>query len=328
MRARALISAILTLTLCGCQVLPQTEASVTQFTFPGIESSHSGELPEESGTFDLSEIPEFSGSPSVEVNGNFPYFTKSEIRREPFEYYSELDSLGRCGVTFSCVCQETMPTEKRGSIGAVKPTGWHYDKYDFVDGKYLYNRCHLQGYQLTGENANERNLITGTRWSNTEGMLPYENEVASYVHRTGGHVLYRVTPIFSGEELLARGVLMEAYSVEDSGEGVCFCVFCYNAYPGVHIDYATGDNWLADRSLVQTDPEEQVTAAEESYSPPDDCDFVLNTSSMKIHLPDCDSVQKISEKNRQEYSGSYEELIGEGYSPCGACHPERTVTRD
>ncbi|HOO05361.1 MAG TPA: DNA/RNA non-specific endonuclease [Ruminococcus sp.] len=330
MRAFAALAAALMLSLCSCQILPETQVSVSPFTFHSSESSQKPEeLPEESGSFDLSLVPEFSGEPSTVIHGDIPYFTKDDLTSEPFEYYSELDSLGRCGITFSCVCQEIMPTEKRGSIGAVKPTGWHYDKYDFVDGKYLYNRCHLQGYQLTGENANERNLITGTRWFNTEGMLPFENEVASYVRRTGNHVLYRVTPEFQSDDLLARGVLMEAYSVEDSGAGVCFCVFCYNAYPGVSIDYATGDNRLSDPSLAEEAPQNtREPETRSGYSPAEDCDFVLNTNSMKIHLPGCESVQKISDKNRQEYSGSYDELIEKGYSPCGACHPERSVTQN
>lgn len=333
-RILAAILSALMLSLCSCQILPESGVSIGEFTLWGSESAEgsrpeSAELPEETEGFSFEQVPEFAGEPSVEINGNEPYFTREDLTSEPFEYYAELDRLGRCGQTFSCVCQETMPTEKRGSIGAVKPTGWHYDKYDFVDGKYLYNRCHLQGYQLTGENANERNLITGTRWFNTEGMLPYENEVAAYVHTTGGHVLYRVTPIFLGEELLARGVLMEAYSVEDSGRAVCFCVFCYNACPGVVIDYATGDNRLDETAAPEPqEHEENLPEETEGYTPSEDCDFVLNTNSMKIHLPDCESVQKISEKNRQEYSGSYDELIEKGYSPCGACHPESTVTQN
>lgn len=182
----------------------------------------------------------------VEVNGNVPYFTDEDmsLAKTPCEYYSELDSLGRCGETFANVGVETMPTEKRGEIGMVKPTGWHTVRYDdLVDGKYLYNRCHLIGYQLAGENANVQNLITGTRYLNVVGMLPFENEVADYVHETGNHVFYRVTPDFEGNNLVASGVLMEAKSVEDNGAGVQFCVYCYNIQPGVVIDYATGESW-------------------------------------------------------------------------------------
>lgn len=190
----------------------------------------------------LSDIPEFSDKAYVEINGNKPFFTKNELSTSSYEYYSDLDELGRCSVCYACIGQEIMPTEERGPIGMVKPSGWHTVKYDFIDGKYLYNRCHLIGYQLAGENANEKNLITGTRYLNVEGMLPFENEVADYVEQTNNHVMYRVTPIFENENLLANGVLMEAYSVEDSGEGVCFNVYCYNAQPNVEIDYKTGNN--------------------------------------------------------------------------------------
>lgn len=190
----------------------------------------------------LDDIPPFANEPYIEINSNQPFFTDSEITSSSYEYYSELDELGRCGVCHACIGTDIMPTEERGAIGMVKPSGWQIAKHDFVDGKYLYNRCHLIGFQLAGENANVKNLITGTRYLNVEGMLPFENEIASYVHRTNNHVMYRVTPIFDENNLLASGVLMEAYSVEDSGEGVCFNVYCYNAQPNVQIDYATGNN--------------------------------------------------------------------------------------
>ncbi len=192
----------------------------------------------------MEAVPLWSGAAYVELEDNQPGFTKEEMTLEAFENYSELDYLGRCGVAYANICPELMPTEERGDIGNVKPTGWISAKYDCVDGKYLYNRCHLIGFQLAGENANERNLITGTRYLNVTGMLPFENDVADYVQRTDNHVLYRVTPVFEGEELVARGVQMEAYSVEDAGDGVCFNVFVYNVQPGVGIDYATGESWL------------------------------------------------------------------------------------
>jgi len=194
----------------------------------------------------LEDIPEWSGAAYVELEGGEPGFTKEDMTLEAFETYSELDYLGRCGVAYANICPELMPTEERGNIGSVKPSGWALAKYDCVDGKYLYNRCHLIGFQLAGENANEKNLITGTRYLNVTGMLPFENDVADYVQRTDNHVLYRVTPVFVGAELVARGVQMEAYSVEDAGEGVCFNVFVYNVQPGVGIDYATGESWLED----------------------------------------------------------------------------------
>ena len=188
-------------------------------------------------------IPEYSGNPYVELNGNLPYFTDEELSTTAFELYSELDSLGRCGAGYANICKEIMPTEERGSIGMVKPTGWHTVKYDCIADRYLYNRCHLIGYQLAGENANEKNLITGTRYLNVDGMLPFENEVADYVNDTDNHVLYRVTPVFSGNNLLASGVIIEAKSVEDNGAGVQFNVYCYNVQPGISIDYTTGESW-------------------------------------------------------------------------------------
>ena len=189
-------------------------------------------------------LPEYSDSPYVIVNNNEPFFTENDMTVDSFEYYGELDELGRCTVAYASIGKDLMPTEKRGSIGSVKPTGWHTVKYDIVDGKYLYNRCHLIGYQLTAENANKNNLITGTRYLDVDGMLLFENMVADYIKETNNHVLYRVTPIFTGDNLLADGVLMEAESVEDNGEGISYNVFCYNVQPGVKIDYVTGDSSL------------------------------------------------------------------------------------
>ena len=202
-----------------------------------------GLKPPASATFTLSDIPEYSGEPYVVLQDNWPDFDAGDMSTEALETYSELDELGRCGVAYANICLEIMPTEPRGEIGQVKPTGWHTVKYDCVDGKYLYNRCHLIGYQLAGENANRQNLITGTRYLNVTGMLPFENMVDDYVEETENHVLYRVTPIFDGDNLVASGVQMEAFSVEDEGEGVCFNVFVYNVQPGVCIDYATGVSW-------------------------------------------------------------------------------------
>ena len=192
---------------------------------------------------ELENIPEYCGEPYVILRENQPDFDLVDLTLEPFERYSELDDLGRCGVAYANICLEIMPTEDRGEIGQVKPSGWHTAKYDCVEGKYLYNRCHLIGYQLSGENANKQNLITGTRYLNVTGMLPFENMVDDYVEDTGNHVLYRVTPVFQGEELVARGVQMEAFSVEDEGEGICFNIYAYNVQPGVVIDYATGESW-------------------------------------------------------------------------------------
>lgn len=186
------------------------------------------------------DIPTYNSEPYVVINENQPFFTETTV--SCFEEYPELDDLGRCGAAYACIGIETMPTEERESISQVKPSGWNNNPYDFVDGGYVYNRCHLIGFQLTGENANEKNLVTGTRYMNVQGMLPFENEVADYVASTGNHVMYRVTPIFEGDNLVCSGVLMEAYSVEDSGAGVQFCVYCFNVQPGVSIDYRTGEN--------------------------------------------------------------------------------------
>jgi DNA-entry nuclease len=195
-------------------------------------------------SYNLSEIPEYSGEAYVIINDNEPFFTESDYTTESYERYSDLDSLNRCGVAIANIGVDLMPTEERGSIGMIKPSGWHTIKYDIVDGKYLYNRCHLIGYQLTGENANEKNLITCTRYMNTIGMLQFENQVANYIKETNNHVLYRVTPIFEEENLVATGVEMEAYSIEDNGEGVKFNVFVYNVQDGITIDYKTGDSKL------------------------------------------------------------------------------------
>lgn len=282
-------------------------------------------------SFSLSDVPAYSGKAYISVNGNVPYFTAAELTTTSFETYSDLDTLGRCGVTYACIGQDLMPTKERGSIGMVKPTGWHTVRYDdLVDGKYLYNRCHLIGYQLTGENANTQNLITGTRYLNIEGMLPFENMVADYIQETNNHVLYRVTPIFEGNNLLANGVLMEGYSVEDKGAGVSYCVFAYNVQPGIEIDYATGESKLADGAQQEEqktatvtptpspEPEKQepVTGSEASQA-----DYILNTNTKKFHYPTCSSVNDMKEKNKQEFFGTRDETIALGYSPCGRCKP-------
>lgn len=260
----------------------------------------------------LEEVPAYSGSPYVELDGNQPGFSLEERTTDSFETYSTLDALGRCGPAYACIGQDLMPTEDRESISSVRPTGWMQAEYSFVDGGSLYNRCHLIGFQLTGENANEENLITGTRYMNVEGMLPFENMVADYIKETGNHVLYRAAPIFEGENLVASGVVMEALSVEDEGEGVCFHVYVYNVQPGVEIDYATGESW---------ETRDSASSALESQAEEQETDYVLNTSSKKFHLPDCSSVDSMSGKNRQEYHGTREELIAQGYEPCGSCHP-------
>lgn len=261
-------------------------------------------------------IPYFSGSPYAEVNGNVPSFTEEEITTTGYEFYSELDSLGRCGYVIACVGTEMMPTEDRGNISSVKPTGWVQNQYDgnLVSGGNLYNRTHLIGFQLTGENANKRNLITGTRYMNWDGMVGFENMIADYVKETGNHVMYRVTPMFYEDELVARGVHMEAYSVEDNGEGISFNVYAYNVQPGITINYATGENWLSTEDAPETDSSEKPTEAADAPK------YILNTSSHKVHIPTCASVSAMSDKNKQEYNGELAEILAQGYEKCGACN--------
>lgn len=292
--------------------------------------------------FNAADVPAYSGEPYTAVNNNEPYFTSDDLTTEAFENYSELDTIGRCGVAYANVCLETMPTEKRGSISEVKPTGWHSVKYDNVDGKSLYNRCHLIGYQLTAENANQQNLITGTRYLNVDGMLPFENMVADYVKETDNHVLYRVTPIFTGDNLVADGVLMEGYSVEDEGDGICFCVYAYNVQPGITIDYATGDSWLssekgnsdsssggnsavsqsaADKSGTQQAAVQTESVKETSAPVSTGTEYILNTNTKKFHYPSCSSVKQMKASNKKEYTGSRDDLIAQGYDPCKKCNP-------
>ena len=256
----------------------------------------------------------YDGKPYVVINDNDPDFTDADMTTTSFERYGELDGLGRCTTAFANIGKDLMPAEKRGPIGEVKPTGWQTAKYDNVDGKYLYNRCHLIGYQLTGENANEKNLITGTRYLNVDGMLPFENMVADYIKETGNHVLYRVTPVFSGDNLVASGVHMEAKSVEDNGEGVLFNVYCFNAQPGIAIDYATGDSHKDD-SIV-ADASKSTTAAEANVQT-----YVLNTNTKKFHKESCNSAKSMDASNKKIYTGSRQEIIDMGYEACGVCKP-------
>lgn len=253
----------------------------------------------------LEDVPEYDGQNYVTVNDNIPEFSDEEMVTEPFEEYSPLDSLGRCGTAYANVCTDIMPTEERGAIGQVKPSGWHTVKYNgIVDGNYLYNRCHLIGYQLSGENSNSENLITGTRWMNVQGMLPFENMVAEYVQETDHHVLYRVTPVFEGDNLVADGVQMEAKSVEDDGASICFNVFVYNIQPGIEIDYETGESQIA-----------------EEYEEEENTTYIVNENTKKFHSADCSSVAQMSEKNKKEYRIEREQLIKMGYSPCQRCNP-------
>lgn len=274
-------------------------------------------------TVDLAQIPSYTGSPYTVLNDNVPDFPESDFNTESFETYGKLDSLGRCTEAYANIGKDLMPTEDRGSIGKIKPSGWHTVKYDCVDGKYLYNRCHLIGYQLTAENANEQNLITGTRYLNVDGMLPFENMVADYIKETGNHVLYKVTPLYAGDNLVATGVQMEAQSVEDEGEGIQFNVFCYNVQPGIGIDYATGNSWqddltpASDQSSVPTEDSVASSPQEE----PVGTTYIINKNTGKFHYPTCRSVKQMNDSNKKEVTGNREDLISQGYSPCGNCNP-------
>lgn len=316
----ALIAITMAFLNVGCAGTNISEATVNTAqtnieTIVGSEYQPSEyEINEESVT--LSDVPAYTGNPFVEVNDNIPFFSSSDNGTDSFETYSELDALGRCGVAYANIGMDLMPTEERGNIGQVKPTGWHTVKYDCVDGKYLYNRCHLIGYQLTAENANEKNLITGTRYMNVDGMLPFENMVADYIKETNNHVLYRVTPLYEGNNLVSSGVLMEAKSVEDDGAGILYNVFIYNVQPGVYINYATGESSLDD-SVFET--VEEIKTTENTTG--QEIDYILNANSKKIHNISCTSVNKIKDDNRQEYTGNRDELISQGYSPCGICKP-------
>ena len=289
----ALLALVLLLLLAAGQALIQRAAQPAQLSFT------------------LEDIPPFSQEAYVALEDNRPSFPEEDMYPACFERYSQLDALGRCGPAYACVGLETMPTEGRESIGHVRPTGWHSVRYSGVDGGSLYNRCHLIGFQLTGENANEQNLITGTRYLNVIGMLPFENQVAEYVKSTGGHVLYRVTPVFAGEELVARGVQMEGWSVEDRGASVCFNVYAYNNQPGISIDYATGESWQ----------DAQSAGPDQDSAPEEEARYVINLKSEKFHLPDCAGAAAIAPENREDYTGTRQSLLDRGYQACGQCKP-------
>ena len=267
--------------------------------------------------FDYSDIPEYAGVAHVDINGGEPFFTSADMTTVSYESYSPLDPLGRCGAAMACIGRDIMPTEERESISSVSPTGFYHDgksnnnTYDFIEDGYVYNRCHLLGFQLTGENANEQNLITGTRYMNLQGMLPYENRVAQYINQTGNHVLMRVTPIYKDYDYMAQGVLMEAYSVEDGGRGVKFCVFVYNVQPDVIIDYFTGENRLDPASCRD----------EDSFTPTDT--YILNTKTKKYHTPDCYHAAGMDSEFMLKYKGSVAAFPNayRDYSPCGVCKP-------
>lgn len=319
----ALILALCTL-LSSCALfdaVPELEQLLGSETTPPKEDGGTDGADEDGGSNETlgdenQALPEL---PTHEIrNDGVPYFTADEITSTSFEYYSPLDSLGRCGVVTACIGKDIMPAkdEQRGSISGVTPSGWVQAKYAFVPGKYLYHRSHLIGWQLTAENANKQNLIAGTEFMNTDGMLPFENMVAAYIKETNNHVMYRVTPDFRDNNLVAHGVLIEALSVEDNGKGISFCVYIFNHQPGVTIDYATGKS-----TLTTNNGNGGGSSGGDNDEIPEAKTYVLNTSSKKFHTPECTHASKISESNKQTYTGSRDDLISDGYTPCGTCNP-------
>lgn len=323
-----ILSCILTLmlSLSGCgQGTEPTEPSGQKTQEAGENTQSESTIQEENvPSISLADIPDYAGDPYVVVNNNQPDFAESDMTTNSFETYSDLDALGRCGIAYANIGQDLMPTEERGNINDVKPSGWQSVEYEGIDGGYLYNRCHLIGFQLTAENANEKNLVTGTRYLNVEGMLPFENMVADYIQEKGNHVLYRVTPLFEGDNLVASGVQMEAKSVEDNGAGILFNVFCYNVQPGITIDYATGNSQLTgDASGTGAEPQTGTsgTGGSDGTQQENESTYILNTNTMKFHRPDCSSVSQMSESNKGEFTGTRDELIAQGYEPCKNCNP-------
>lgn len=315
---------ILSVCLTSCGNQGQTDSGKDSNTQSGTKVAAEDHSAEEKGSdsesyVTVDDVPAYSGEPYVEVNDNQPEFTEEELTTVSYEEYSELDELGRCQSAEACIGQDLMPTETRESISSVKPTGWKNKSYDTVDGGYVYNRCHLIGFQLTGENANEENLITGTRYMNVEGMLPFEDEVAAYIKETDNHVMYRVTPVFEGDDLVASGVQMQAESVEDDGVGISFNVYVYNVQPYVVIDYRTGENWEGDEIAEPEGKWADGTEAEPSDTK--EQMYILNKNTKKFHKPECSGAKKIKAKNKGEYTGSRQTLIDEGYEPCGNCNP-------
>ena len=326
-----------------------TAVELSEETEPAVE-------PPSEDLFTLDMVPPYSGTAYADINGDVPFFTEEEMTSEAFHEYWPLDELGRCTGAYACVGPETLPRQKRGDISEVKPTGWNTNRYSDIDGEMLFNRCHLIGHMLTGQDANDRNLVTGTRYMNTEGMLPFEESVRMYVEGTGHHVMYRVRPYFEGNNLVCSGVLMEARSVEDPL--VQFCAFCYNVQPGFEIDYATGDNRRAEPARDEGTQAEEIReeetqddeihsiiadpdileeadarqAAEETDAgeaaekvlredPAGEIRYILNTNTRKFHMPYCSSVQDIKDKNKLESAEERESLIGQGYTPCKLCSP-------
>ncbi len=346
-----LLLIMMTVFICSCgadtsagdQGISQTANTKEQKKTKNTESYDAAEF--------LESLPEWSGYAFCYVNGNCPDFEPDEIWTRTRESIDPLDELGRCGTANSCIGTDGMPTEPRGDISEIRPSGWHSDRYDFVEGEALYNRCHLIAHMLSGDDAVPKNLVTGTSYMNRDGMLPFEIAIADYVRDTGNHVMYRVTPVFKDDELVCRGVHMEAISVEDEGEGLAFNVFCYNVQPGIYINYKTGDNrlsedtemldnYLAGKYTVRANTLGSVPSGESGTAVSEEADgsydedregaseqdehkmtYVLNTNTGKFHYPDCRSVMDMNDRNKQEIEATREDLIGRGFTPCGNCNP-------
>ena len=347
-----LLAACLALGGCSANGSGSTTGSDQESGGTGIQTTETASTETSATRATIADIPQYSGALCIDINDGQPGFTEDDVNRGAFMQFSDLDFEGRCGEAFARIGTDTVSSEARGDISRVHPSGWVQHKYDFVDDGVLYNRCHLIAHQLCGENANEKNLITGTRTFNVVGMLYYEELVGNYVRSTGNHVLYRVTPLFAANDLVARGVQMEAESIEDGGEAIRFNVFVYNVEPGVEIDYVTGESWesdatpkvtskgeatktsakASDAALTSTDAGTSSESAIRSNSESTDADtassassaqqdYVLNVKNKKFHKPSCTAANEIASANKQDFTGTREELIERGYSPCGQCKP-------
>ena len=347
-----LLAACLALGGCSANGSGSTTGSDQESGSTSIQATETASTETSAARATIADIPQYSGALCIDINDGQPGFTEDDVDRGAFMQFSDLDFEGRCGEAFARIGTDTVSSEARGDISRVHPSGWVQHKYDFVDDGVLYNRCHLIAHQLCGENANEKNLITGTRTFNVVGMLYYEELVGNYVRSTGNHVLYRVTPLFAANDLVARGVQMEAESIEDGGEAIRFNVFVYNVEPGVEIDYVTGESWesdatpkvtskgeatktsakASDAALASTDAGTSSESAIRSNSESTDAeaassassaqqDYVLNVKNKKFHKPSCTAANEIASANKQDFTGTREELIERGYSPCGQCKP-------
>ncbi len=305
-KLKLLILVLSLLLLFSCKYETVEKGQEESFELSDVYIDYSSAEANPEYKLDISVIPAYTGSPFVVLNQNMPVFDTADFSYKYLERYSYLDGIGRCGAAYAICSPQLMPKGERGDISFIYPTGWEQNYYPFIDGEFIYNRCHLLGWQLTGEDANGKNLITGTRYMNVEGMLPFENMIADYIKETGNRVAYRVTPIFAGSNLVCNGVQMEAFSIEDNGESICFNVFCYNVQPGITIDYFTGDNWESTKDVSDTGTE--IIGH-----------YVLNTRSRKIHRTDCVGVKDIAQHNRRDYTGYIGDLIEQGYEICSMC---------